>query len=73
MGEQLVAARMNAGQRRDRRALVEMMDEGPGKRAGEMDVAAGDQLRNRERCPLLHVLDVGEPFRAQQILGDQGR
>ena len=45
VGEQLVAAGMNAGQRRDRHAAVEMMDERPGKRAGEMDVTAGDQLR----------------------------
>ncbi len=67
MREQLVAAGMHARQRRDRLAGIHPRDDPCRGLQGEVDLAAFDSRRHPE------IADVGEPFRAQQLLGDLSR
>ena len=65
MREHLVAAGMHARQRRDRLAGIQMRGDPCSVLKVEVDFAAPDGRRRRR-----HRADIGEPFRAQQFLGD---
>jgi hypothetical protein len=57
---------MHARERRDRLAGIQMGDDPCGGVELEIDVAPRDSVERRVWC----AADVGEPFRAQQGLGD---
>jgi hypothetical protein len=65
--EQLVAPGMHTRQRQDRLAGVHVRDDPCCGVEIEVDHAAGDRVVRQ----VLDVADVGEPFRVQQVLGDE--
>ena len=69
VGEQLVAAGMHTRQRRDRLAGIQLRDDPCRGLEVEVDVAACDSVDRLGR----NVADIGEAFRAQQLLGDVAR
>ena len=72
-GEQLLASNMEAGEHRDRRAVVELADDV--RREGGDDVGAAVQhvLHVREAGLELGIADLGEAFGADQVLGNRDR
>ncbi len=68
--EQLVAADMQAAERDQRQAGIEMVDDGAGEAGPEVDLTASHHLRRAEAAGGFHVLDIGEAFGAQELLGD---
>ena len=71
--EQLVAAGMHARQRRDRHAGIQATDERCREVEAEVDLAACRPSARREAACDGHIADIGEAFRAQQVLGDVPR
>ena len=69
MREQLVAAGMHPRQRHDRLAGIEMGGDHQRGVQVEVELTAGDGIGGRVR----DEADIGEAFRAQQILGDGDR
>ena len=63
--EHLMAPGMHARQRRERLAGIQLRGDPCSELKVEVDFAAPDRRRRRR-----YMADIGEPFRAQQILGD---
>ena len=59
-------ADVQSAQRRDRKARVQMMDDGAGEADADVDVAMPDPLRHAEAAGGRDVVNVGEAFGAQE-------
>ena len=69
MREQLEAAGMHTRQHRDRHAGIQAKDDPCREEEAEIELAAPDICVEGARLRG-HVADIGEPLRAQQVLGD---
>jgi hypothetical protein len=67
--EKFIAAGMQPAQRGDRQAGIEMIGDRPGKAGAEVHLAASDLLCCTEASGRPHILDIREPFRAQERFG----
>ena len=67
--EQLVAADVQAGERGERQAGIQMVDDRAGEAGADVHVAARDHLRRGEAAGGSHVADVAEAFGAQERFG----
>jgi hypothetical protein len=67
--EQLVAAGVQAGERGQRQAGVQLIDDGAAETRAEVHVAARDHLRRAETAFRFDVAHVDEAFGAQERLG----
>ena len=70
MREQLEAAGMHTRQHRDRHAGIEATNGPWREHQTKVDLAALERLRKRRTVLYEDIADVGEAFRAQQVLGD---
>jgi hypothetical protein len=68
--KQLETSRVHAGHDRDRLAGIDRDQERRREDHAEIDLAMRDPLRIRNAATGLHVVDIGEAFGTQQLLGD---